>query len=404
MAVWLLMGVATASLGQDVDAATASERVERARDVLEMAAAAYRRVPALVDTATYEIRRPTADPAHGEMRLILGAGTDVRVDRSPFIYTALGDGLYVTRADSPERYVRAPFDGDFGRALRRLFVKDDFWPPEPIQIALRAGEGIDAYLAALRFKPLDRLRLTNHAVVEDDAKGPLHRLTLVADNGQVEVFIDAATHFVRRARVVVADGEAADHLTANVNYEPRVVEQRDRLIAVNVDDRVAVEAISLLDPRRPAPGRVAPTFDRMTLAGERINLEQLRGTVVVLDFWATWCIPCRRALPELQQFASWAEASGKPIRVITVNTRETFVTAEERSAAVRDFWEERGFTMSILIDEDNSVSDAFGSPGLPFTVVVEPAGKIEKIHVGYQADLVEKLKRETTGLLEESSP
>ena len=230
----------------------------------------------------------------------------------------------------------------------------------------------------------------------------MHQVTLVADNGYVLVRIDPVTYFLSGLKIEVTPSGAPKKgkIIADVRYHPEVVENPKGLIALDLSDRITVEAISLLDPRRLVPGDVAPDFLRVTLDGERVSLRELRGSVVVLDFWATWCIPCRRALPKLQQFALWAESSGKPLRVFTVNTREDFPSIEERKARVVKFWKAQEFTMPILLDVDNSLSDSFGSPGLPFTVVVGPDGKIGKIHVGYRADIVEELKAETTALLE----
>jgi thiol-disulfide isomerase/thioredoxin len=401
LAVCLLTGVTLPTFAQDRRPPASAETVRRAQGVLEMAAAAYQRVPALEDVMIYHVTMPMAEPATGKLQVAVGAGKDAYLRTSLFTFTALDGRMYVTRADSPERYVDVPFDGDFRKTLTRLFVNHDFWPLEPIHVAMRGGKGIKAYIEALTFKPLGRLRLADYEMVDDETGRSMHQVTLVADNGHVLVHIDPMTYFLSDLKIEMTPSGTANEgkIIADVRYHPKVVENPQGLIAFDPGRRIAVEAISLLNPRRLAPGDVAPDFDRVTLDGERVSLRKLRDSVVVLDFWASWCVPCGLALPKLQQFASWAKSSGKPIRVFTVNTREEFPSLDERRTRVVEFWKAQEFTMPILLDSDNSLSDSFGSPALPFTVVIGPDGKVGEIHVGYSADMIEKLKEETAAML-----
>ena len=122
--------------------------------------------------------------------------------------------------------------------------------------------------------------------------------------------------------------------------------------------------------------------------------------MVVLDFWATWCPPCVKALPLLQKFATSAEASGQPIKVYGVNVRESLRTAAEKKRHVANFWRARGFTMPTLLDLDDSVARAYQVGGIPTTVIVGPDGRVVKVLVGYDVNLVKTLTDETLAALD----
>jgi thiol-disulfide isomerase/thioredoxin len=115
--------------------------------------------------------------------------------------------------------------------------------------------------------------------------------------------------------------------------------------------------------------------------------------MVVLDFWATWCGPCRLALPRLQKFRDWARAADLAIEVFPVNIAERLPTAEAKRAHVEKYWTRQGYTMDTLMDYDNSAATAFEIGPIPHSVVVGPDGTIAHIEVGFKPDFAERLKR-----------
>ena len=141
----------------------------------------------------------------------------------------------------------------------------------------------------------------------------------------------------------------------------------------------------------PAQDQDAPPIELKTFDGQPFKLEDVEASVVVLDFWATWCPPCRRGLPLLQKFHEWAESNGKSVAVYTVNLQETPQKA-------REYWEQEGFTMPVLMDTQGAVAQAYQVQGIPQTVVIHN-GKIVRVHVGFSPDLAESLQDEAERLL-----
>lgn len=141
----------------------------------------------------------------------------------------------------------------------------------------------------------------------------------------------------------------------------------------------------------PMEGKPAPAINLKTLDGQPFSLGGVKTEVVVLDFWATWCPPCRKGLPLLQQFHDWAKENKKSVSVYTINLQED-------AKKVRSFWESQGLTMPVVMDTDGRAAGAYGVTGIPQTVVIHRK-KIASVHVGYSPQLAEILKAETEQLL-----
>lgn len=116
----------------------------------------------------------------------------------------------------------------------------------------------------------------------------------------------------------------------------------------------------------PTAAELAPDFTLATLDGGTLTLSSLRGRWVLVNFWATWCAPCRQEMPYL---AALAEAHRDTLTVLAVNMRE------ER-AEVAAFTAGLGIDLPILLDPDDSTLLAYGVRGLPMSFLVAPDGSL----------------------------
>lgn len=120
----------------------------------------------------------------------------------------------------------------------------------------------------------------------------------------------------------------------------------------------------------PEGGSIAPPFSQPTLSGHNLSLLDLRGEPVIVNFWATWCVPCRVEMPELQDFH---EETG--VRVLGVNI------GEDR-AAIAAWVEEFDLTFDLLLDPQQRVYQQYRVRGQPSTYVIAPDGIITHIYFG----------------------
>ncbi len=129
-------------------------------------------------------------------------------------------------------------------------------------------------------------------------------------------------------------------------------------------------------------GRLAPAATVRLLDGSRLALADLRGSVVVLNFWASYCAPCRDEAPVLQRLHDEARQGGEPIAGVGVGIRE------EPDADARAFVRELGLTYPIGRDNDTDapgygpLEQAFGLTLLPTTVIIRPDGVVDRYHLG----------------------
>ena len=123
----------------------------------------------------------------------------------------------------------------------------------------------------------------------------------------------------------------------------------------------------------PARGKPAPDFELYGLDGLRWSLSRLRGRVVLLNFWASWCEPCRQELPQLQQIHERHSADG--LVVLGVSDGDP--------NQARQFLEEHGIGYPSLHDEDGSVMQSFGIHAIPTSLLVGSDGRLRKRMSGY---------------------
>jgi thiol-disulfide isomerase/thioredoxin len=135
--------------------------------------------------------------------------------------------------------------------------------------------------------------------------------------------------------------------------------------------------------RAPRRGEVAPAFALKDLAGKGLSSTKLRGKVLVLDFWATWCPPCVAKYPSLEALADAHYAAGLRVLAISVDRErrniERFVT---RRAAARKAAGKAASSKISVLRASGGVSAAYGVHTLPHVVVVDRQGRLRYVHIG----------------------
>lgn len=126
----------------------------------------------------------------------------------------------------------------------------------------------------------------------------------------------------------------------------------------------------------PQENHLAPDFALNTLEDQRIQLSALRGQVVLINIWATWCSPCRAEMPMMQ--AAYAQYRERGFIVLAVNLRE-------ESQTVAQYMQESGLTFPALLDRDGQVSNDYRALVIPSSFFIDKAGVIRAVYRGPMA-------------------
>lgn len=136
----------------------------------------------------------------------------------------------------------------------------------------------------------------------------------------------------------------------------------------------------------------APDFTLKSSDGKNIKLSELRGQVVMVNFWASWCGPCRQEMPLLEQLHKKYQPMGFTLLGISV---------DENTSDATKFLKGVDVSFPILFDNESEVSDLYRVNAMPTTVIIDRNGKVHSIHLGYKPGVEEKYQQQIRALLKE---
>lgn len=136
----------------------------------------------------------------------------------------------------------------------------------------------------------------------------------------------------------------------------------------------------------------APDFTLKSASGENVRLAEQRGKVVMLNFWASWCGPCRKEMPLLDDLYQRYSKAGFMFYGINV---------EQDSAAAKKLLEELGVSLPVLFDPESKASRLYNIDAMPTTVVIDKSGEIRYVNRGYKAGDENKYRDQVRELIRE---
>ena len=138
---------------------------------------------------------------------------------------------------------------------------------------------------------------------------------------------------------------------------------------------IATAALALPALAADPTGGPAPPFTLAARSGANISLAQYKGQVVMINFWASWCGPCRQEMPLLDSIYKQYHRMG--FTMIGVNV-------EPDSNAANQWLKDTPVSFPILYDKESKVSKMYDVAGMPSTVIIDRAGKVRALHRGYK--------------------
>jgi peroxiredoxin len=165
-----------------------------------------------------------------------------------------------------------------------------------------------------------------------------------------------------------------DYTTAKVNDEAKVTDEQFAWAPPEGATEKPEGAEAAAGEASELEGKPAPAFALKGMDDKQVSLKDLKGKVVVIDMWATWCPPCRASLPHLDKLYEATKDKGVSIYAVNV---------QEDKDDVANFIKTTNLKTPVLLDADGSVSQAYRATGIPQTVVIGKDGVVRKVIVGF---------------------
>lgn len=231
------------------------------------------------------------------------------------------------------------------------------------------------------------------AAASPDSQGPLRRLGEAYERkGSADQAIDA---YIRAVSIFpTRDTSAAEPLRALYAKRHGNLQDLDAKIAAS---RARSRERVALDERRHE--REAPTWKLPDLAGKTVQLEDYKGKVLVVDFWGSWCGPCRAELPYFE--AAYKRYKDRGVAFLGINwERET--TTAARLKAAKEFLKESGYTFPVVLDHERVAVNSYEVGAFPTLYLIDRTGRIRYRNVGLSDGIDEILEAQIESLVAEA--
>ena len=373
------------------DAARTPDAVAAGLKTLAATRDTYRKSSAITERIKISIRTPMGTQEMNIASDYDQNGFRVVVD-GEMNMVGFGDTFYMSV--SPEKYLAMPVkDGNYEAAL--MSATGGNGVPDPI-MPLRLGKDPvkpEEIPAMLSLAAISAPKLVGYLEKEG-----MKLVLLEGGGGSGVIGINGKNGLIERVDLTISPENAPAPMSFNIDFKIDVAtpEKLADPIGFDTKGKTKVATQEELFPQPPQPiaiGQMAPEFDLKTLGGESVTLASLRGKVVVIDFWATWCGPCKRGLPVLNEVVKWAQSEKLPVEFFGVNVWEQG-DAAARTKVADGYWSKQNFAFKSLIDPTDKIAEAYGVSGIPTSFVIGPDGKVAKIHQGFDPGMLESMKTE----------
>jgi thiol-disulfide isomerase/thioredoxin/outer membrane lipoprotein-sorting protein len=202
-------------------------------------------------------------------------------------------------------------------------------------------------------------------------------VTVLAKEDRLKVDRDKVDCYVETAKMEQNGRPVAVKATLTFKQaDIAAVPENDLFAFTPPEKSVELQTLNLPGERPNLTGRVAQDFTLKTLDGAKITLSELRGKVVLLDFWATWCPPCRKELPSIEKLNR--EYKDKGLIVLGID--------DEDIGTVKGFLKKNEYSLPVLIDVKREVHRMYGARAIPTVIVIDAGGVIQAHYIGGRSE------------------
>ncbi len=248
-------------------------------------------------------------------------------------------------------------------------------------------EGLARYAPSATLAKDDKIKMSGDRI-------DCYVIQLRLPNGQHQLWIDKQRFLVLRHSQLVRTTMSGLPVEVRVNTNWKEAEislppENDLFSFDPPAGSTEVQALNLPGERVLLTGKAAMDFDLKDTQGNQVRLSDFRGKIVLLDFWATWCPPCRKELPSIEKLNR--QFKDGDLIVLGIN--------DEDSGTVKSFLKKHEYTLTTLMDSKKSLHRMYGARSIPTVIVIDRSGTIKAHYIGTRSEeeLLAALK--TAGLV-----
>jgi len=255
-----------------------------------------------------------------------------------------------------------------------------------IAIEPRFGEMLESYFG----QNFDKAQAKGNAKVGEVS---CRVVEMTGKGGTMTLYLGSKDGLVYRMVYKMAEGETYEELVTALQLNPTI--SRDAFAfkppadAKKAEPRTQAAESEETDTLK---GKDAPDFTLTDVDGNTVTLSELKGKVVFLDFWATWCPPCRESLPHTQALSQHEMAKSGDLVVLAVNAREEV-------DKVKKFMQDNSYSFRVVLDTNGEVLNRYKVQGIPTFVLIDRGGKVAWVQVGFAKGMEKQMEEAVTKAL-----